>query len=426
MLDARKGNSISQEDFDRIRAWNASTPNEVSQCVHELVWEHAERQPQALAVQSWDGGFSYSELKDAASNLARRLVSLGVKKEEFVPICFEKSKWTVVALLSVLEAGAAAVSLDPAFPAVRLESMIQDVDAKVILCSSSAVAKVKGIKFEGQLLAISASFMSSLEKPPQVVHQKWSHSNAAICLFTSGSTGKPKGIIQEHHTTALSAKQWADFFGIRPGTHVLQWAAYCFDMSIIDTLMTLAGGGCVCIPSEEDRVSNLPAVMRAMRVECATLTPSLAQTIKKHDLPDLKTLIFGGEPVSHEFLDGWPATVRIFNGYGPAECSICVAGNADIGNPANVGRPMGSSTWIVDENDPKRLLPIGEVGELLIEGPLLARGYLNDAAKTSRSFLDNIIWPQDGEADVAKRRRVYASGDLAKYEADGTITLKGR
>ena len=413
------------DDEEQILEWNKDLPNPEPSCVHNLIEHNSHAQPNAPAICAWDGKFSYSELETYASLLAQRLVQLGVERGQFVPLCFEKSAFAVISLFAVLKAGAACVLLDPAHPIGRLQSMVDDIKANLLLCSPDVRPQFRQKAFSDlSILEITEEHLKDIPtsnaRLPNIQPE-----NAAIGLFTSGSTGKPKGIIQHHSTAAFSAQTCSRVFGINSDSRVLQWAAYCFDMSVIDMLMTLVGGGCICIPSEQDKTDNLVQTMRDMKVDLATMTPSFAQTIKSEGVDSLKTLVFGGEPVSKDHLTGWPEGIRIINAYGPAEGSVCVAGNADPECPANVGRAVGSVTWIVDESDPSRLVPIGSMGELLTEGPLLARGYLNDPQNTAASFLEDLPWLI--RARGAKSiKRVYKTGDLARYGEGGSIILMGR
>ncbi len=419
--------SIPARDLLKLKQWNGVVPQPTPRCIHRLVEEQNRRYPNASAVKSWDGSLTYQRLDELSSRLAHYLRSLGASTEEFVPLCFEKSVWAVVSMMAVLKAGAAFTFIDPSHPYDRIQSMLQDTNASILLISPSVspafTTQEKALK---HIVEVTRSFIDTIEVAPHSSLPVVQPNHAAVALFTSGSTGKPKGIIQEHSTAAFSAQTCAKTFGIGPGSRVLQWAAYCFDMSVIDMLMTLVGGGCICIPSEEMRMNSLESAMREMNVDCAAMTPSTAQMLKSAILPNLRTLVLGGEAVSREHLKGWPQQVRIINGYGPGEASVCVAGDALIDCPGNIGKAVGSVVWIVDEPSYHRLAPIGSIGEILIEGPLLARGYLNDPVKTATGFIEDPPWLLHFRSRTSKASRLYRTGDLGRYHADGTIEFMGR
>lgn len=313
---------LTEHDLKQVIEWNQSPPDHVPSCVHNLIEQRAQSQPHAPAVHSWDGAVTYASLTKLSAHLALHLVKLGVGVEILVPLCFEKSMWAVVSMLAVHKAGGAAVFLDSSHPMDRIQSMLQDMDAAILLCSPCIAPKFKNHAIE--VLEVTEFFIDRIDVASCLQLPVVQPSNAAIGLFTSGSTGKPKGIIQEHRTAAFSAQTCAKTFGIKSGSRVLQWASYSFDMSVIDMLMTLIGGGCVCIPSDKDRMDNLAESMRDMSVDCAAMTPSVARTVKSANLPSLRTLVFGGEPVSKGDIEGWSDTMKIINGYGPGEASASI------------------------------------------------------------------------------------------------------
>ncbi|KAL8768501.1 MAG: hypothetical protein Q9209_005292 [Squamulea sp. 1 TL-2023] len=376
---------------------------------------------------SWDGELTHHEFDSLSLQLAHRLVDIGITAELIMPLCFEKSKWAVVSMNAVLKAGAAFTFIEPLHPLDRMQSIIQYTDAGILLASPNVVSmfasRTKPLK---NIIEVMTTLVDSIDISQCPILPMVQPTNAAVVLFTSGSTGRPKGIVQEHSTAAFCAQTCARVYGIHPGCRVLQWAAYSFDMSVVDMLMTLVGGGCVCIPSEEMRLNSLADTMRHMRVGCTVMTPSVAQIIKSAVLPDLKTLIFGGEAISRDHLEGWSPNVRIINGYGPGEASVCVAGDASIDCPSRIGKAISSVVWITNEFSHKQLAPVGTVGEILIEGPLLARGYLNNPTKTALSFIKDPPWLLQFRKRSEKPIRLYKTGDLGQYNKDGLIEFIGR
>jgi amino acid adenylation domain-containing protein/non-ribosomal peptide synthase protein (TIGR01720 family) len=415
----------SVQDRNQILAWNSAKYTRLEMCVHDVVAQQVLSRPEAAAICSWDGEFTYRELDELSSRLAYHLVGVGVGPEVMVPLCFEKSAWTIVSMLAVLKAGGACVSLDPSHPLGRLEGVINDVAAKVIL-----VAPVTASIFAPllqDLLVIDSSFLAKLPTThgntlPTDVHP----ANAAFVIFTSGSTGKPKGVILEHASICTSVEAHGSVLRIGPESRVLQFAAHVFDISIQDIFTTLMRGGCVCVPSEHDRVNDLASTINQMGVNFACITPTVASLLRPSDAPTLRTLTLAGEAVTKKVADIWEGLDSLNNCYGPAESTIYCAWNGLVGKggmPANIGRGLASHLWVVEVADHDRLAPVGCVGELLVEGPLLARGYLNDAEKTASSFIHDPVWAQDGESGS---RRMYKTGDLVRYNTNGTLDYLGR
>ncbi|KAE8855451.1 hypothetical protein PTNB73_10108 [Pyrenophora teres f. teres] len=167
-----------------------------------------------------------------------------------------------------------------------------------------------------------------------------------------------------------------------------------------------------------------------MQVTLVDLTPSVARLIEPGSVPTLRTIVLAGEAVGYNDVSRWPATVRIVNAYGPAECAPMATINAfanNLGADIGIGQGMGVLTWVVDRNDYNVLLAAGQTGELLLEGPLLARGYLHDEERTAAAFVENPAWLNNEEpAKETLRRRFYKTGDLVTYNKDGTLSFVGR
>ena len=386
---------------------------------------------------------SYSELDALASVVAQRLIKAGVGPRMYVPFMYEKSKWAVVAMLAILKAGGAFVPLNRSDPLARLAQILRGVDAQVVVTSEECAGELKGIV--EKVVVISGVTMNTSDlaaasfgchdglAPTGTVATVRDLSPSDPCdpifvLFTSGSTGTAKGMIHTHQSICTHALSHGKAMGYH-NARVLQFAAYTFDVAIIDTFTTLLFGGCICIPSEEERRTSIIEVIHSTRADYAILTPSFAGLIDPSDVPTLKTLAVGGEALPQERIDRWADRVRLMQIYGPAEAGICLTVDMDRSTrPETVGRPLdNSSCWLVDPEDSDRLVPIGAVGELVIAGPSLAQGYLNDAARTAQSFIGKPIWAQSLELTCGAR--FYRTGDLLRYnvaELDGTLDFVGR
>lgn len=212
---------------------------------------------------------------------------------------------------------------------------------------------------------------------------------------------------------------------IQPKSRVLQFASYVFDASLLEIMTTLLVGGCVCVPNEEDRLNNISGYMKRAGVDVAVLTPSFAQSLRPSDVPGLRTLILGGEAVTNALISLWSDKVNLINGYGPSECSVVASVNSNLSpsaNPSNIGGGL-DLCWIVDAQNHDRLAPVGAPGELLIEGPTLARGYLADPEKSAKAFVENPKWSIEvdfRDPQAMRRRRMYKTGDLVKMCPNGT------
>ena len=196
--------------------------------------------------------------------------------------------------------------------------------------------------------------------------------------------------------------------------------------SITEIITTLVHGGCVCVPSAGERTGNLASAMTRMKVNWAFFTTSFLYTLSTESLPHLQTVVVGGEPISAEIFETWADKVCLIEGYGPAECCIYSTAAVNVkpsDSPTNIGRATSGNCWIVDAQDHNQLASIGSVGELLVEAPTLARGYLNEPTKTAAVFIENPTW---ATPTASAPRRMYKTGDLVKYNPDGTLEFVGR
>ncbi|KAJ8206638.1 hypothetical protein LV159_008937, partial [Aspergillus fumigatus] len=414
-----------KEQIDRIRRWGSEIQPGKASCVHDIIQEQAALHPDAPAICSWDGDLTYGELDALAHRLAHHLATLGIGPEVMVPLCFDKSTWAIVAMLAVLKAGGVFVPLGPSHPVERLKTILQDTSAEVVLASP-----VHSKTFHGLVNAVIAVDGPTVESLPAADGPACSSvrpNNAAFVIYTSGSTGVPKGVVLEHQALCTSSAAHGSAFGICRQSRVLQFAAYTFDTSVGDIFTTLQRGGCVCVISEYDRMNRLAQVITAMRANYIDLTSSVAGLINPLEVPSITTLILGGEPASGRVIDSWATHAQTYNVYGPTESCINVSRSErlEVGsNPANIGKALASRFWIVERDNHNSLAPIGCIGELLIEGPLLARGYLNDPVKTRESFIEDPSWIR--HFGLAKGRRMYKTGDLVRYNPDGTLCYIGR
>lgn len=414
---------ISPADKEEIMRWNREIPIIQDVCVHHLIEYESLQHPESPAICSWDGDVSYAELGELAGKFAPLLVRNGIGPEILVPLCFEKSLWAVVAMLAVMKAGGAFVLLDPSQPLNRLKRITSLVQAKVALTSPRSFDLLSSIV--EVVIVVEPSLVESLANNGCSLDAKVEPSNALYVTFTSGSTGAPKGSVIEHIScsSAFRAQIKGKYFQCT--SRVLQFASFSFDTSIEEILATLIAGGCICIPSETERLSDLPGAINRMGVNLAELTTSAASLLTPESVPELKILRQGGEPMSAALVNRWAGRLQLENSYGPSECCVTstihrIGPHTDI---ANIGVGLGCLLWIAEFSDYSRLAPIGTAGELLIQGPNVARGYVNPDLDKSMAFIADPSLPHNLGG---RSRRLYRTGDIARYNTDGTVSILGR
>ncbi|KAI3334062.1 hypothetical protein F4824DRAFT_469669 [Ustulina deusta] len=420
--------ACAQYDLEKIQNWTAMDPTPVDSCLHDLILEQCSLRPNEMAICSWDGNLTYKELDDLSLRLANFLMELGVGPETFVLSCFEKSTWAIVARLAILRAGGAYISVFASDPPVYLESVIARTKTRILLTDSSFVDRFQGIV--PTLIELSSEWLRSLAAGSQTC-QTVGPDSACLVLFTSGSTGTPKGIIQSHRAYASAIKNYARDLQLDSRTRFFQFDDYAFDISNLEFLVPLILGGCCCVPGPMKTIHDLTREINSMAADTIFLTPTVAIKLEPQDIPHLKTLCVGGEPLPKDLVSKWDnSTTRLVNQYGMGEVAICCALNTKIDpiGGAKVGRPSTGTIWLVDPSSPNKLMPIGAVGEIMVEGPHLSRGYLDDTAtrRTEAGFLKAIPrWLVKMHPNRANTR-IYRSGDLGRLNHDGTITYLGR
>ncbi|CAG8943752.1 unnamed protein product [Penicillium salamii] len=411
-------------DESNIASWNmGATSNPVDACIHEIFQQTVQQQPDAQAICSWDGTLSYRKLDELSTKLAQSLAGCyGVGPETCVPLCFEKSYWSVVATIAVLKAGGTFVPLDASHPQTRLCELVKDVKSRVVL-SSPRFSNLFTESVTETVLSIDEQHFDQLQIPRDDFEVGYANaSGIAYIIYTSGSTGKPKGTMVEHGAFLSSWKGFSKSISMSKSSRVLQFTSNSFDASLVETLSTVLCGGCICIPSEDEKFNSLPQAMTRMMVNWMLLVPSFARILDPASLPHLKTIVLGGEAASENDFTRWITQgAHVINAYGPTECSVISTSNMNVepeSDPSNIGKVTCGSCWVVDKNNHNRLAPVGCPGELLLEGPHLARGYVHNDAATSAAFVQSPTW--------GKGRRFYKTGDIVRQRMDGSLSFLGR
>ena len=401
-----------------LREWNdTQTDDPCHKCIHQLVEEQAEQTPDAIAVVCGNQQLTYAQLNNRANQLAHYLRSLGLKTEQLVGICVERSPLMLVGILGILKAGGAYVPLDPEYPQERLSLMLEDSQVSLLLTQWTLIEKLP--QHPAKPVFLDEIWQQIAQNSQENLTGIVTAANLANVIYTSGSTGKPKGVMVEHRGLCNLAQAQIQAFSLHSQSRVLQFASFSFDACISEILMSLGSGGTLYLGSKDSLMPGTPLIerLRDYAITHITLPPSALAVLPMVELTTLETIIVAGEACSVELIKQWSAGRNFFNGYGPTEASVCatVAKCTPFDPKVTIGRPIANvQVYILDSQ--LQPVPIGVPGELHIAGVGVARGYLNRPELTQEKFISNPFGPS----------KLYKTGDLARYLADGTIEYLGR
>jgi amino acid adenylation domain-containing protein len=419
--------SVSVAELDEIWSWTTPLAPSIDTCIHEIIYTKTQSHPEKNAIEAWDGNLTYAEVERFSTALAHHLRTLDHSADQIIPVLFEKGRWTIVAVLAIMKVGACFALLDPAQPEGRLRSIIQQLNSRLIIASENQFTLAARVSPGATIVPVSQSnitedYLPLAENQSNSSLPTVSPSAPLYIQFTSGSTGLPKGCIITQGQYTSGAIPRAAEVGYHSDSRVLDFASYAFDVCIDSMLCTLSHGGTLCTPSDERRMNDLSGAMRDMRVTLAGMTPSVARTLDPDILPSLESLPIGGEGVSASDAIAWRKHTKVVNCYGPSECTVGATYNNSVGSKPyiSMGSGKGCSVWITDPADHNTLVPPGAVGELLIEGPIVGNGYLNNPTKTKEVFIEDPDFLLAGSKSTPGRRgRLYKTGDLVRYDPDG-------
>lgn len=393
----------------------------------EIFAQIAGANPSATALVWENGHLTYAELAAKSNALADHLRKCGIKFGDHVAVAMNRSPEAVISLLGILKAGGAYVPIENTFPAERINYVLRDTQAKLILTKNSEsdiFANETDVKIEEIETILNDEGLSTAAPEINI-----SSGSAAYVMFTSGSTGQPKGVSVTHRNIARLVKN-QNFAKLDQTQVILQFAPLSFDASTLEIWGALLNGGrLVLMPDEASSVENIGAAIEKYGVTTLWLTAGLFHLMvdeKPETLTRLEQLLAGGDVLSpahvNKFLEAAQGKCTLTNGYGPTEnttFTACFSMREPFrGRSIPVGRAVSNTqVYIVDEN--LEIVPRGVTGELVAGGDGVSNGYLNKPRLTAESFIPDPF----GEN---KSARLYRTGDLARWREDGTIEFVGR
>ncbi|MCP4700190.1 MAG: amino acid adenylation domain-containing protein, partial [Gammaproteobacteria bacterium] len=418
---------LSKEEQHRILVeWNdtaAAYPKD--RCIHQLIEEQTKKTPDAIALLFEEEAVSYAELNLRSNRLAHYLRSLGAGPNVLVGICIHRSIEMIVGLLGILKAGGAYVPLDPMFPSERLNILIEDSAAALVLTqtSLSGLLNEAGFKIVCMDRIAEALYSQSTDNPKLVSGAE----NLAYVMFTSGSTGRPKGVQIVHRSVVNFLKSTEKRPGFADTDTMLSVSTISFDITILEFFLPLCTGGKLVIAGREAVLDGpeLQHLLNRHEVTVMQATPVTWKILEETGWPGNSGLkaICTGEPLPAKLAQILlKKTASLWNGYGPTEITIWAAlehvRKTDL---ITVGRPLDNvQTYILDSR--MQPVPPGVAGELYVGGDGLSSGYMNYPELTKKKFVSNPFSVLNSQFSTL----IYDTGDMARYLKNGVIECLGR
>ncbi|MEU6097807.1 amino acid adenylation domain-containing protein [Streptomyces sp. NPDC047079] len=410
----------------------------MSATLDQLICQHAETSPEAIAVADPDGSISYEQLVNRARRVAEVLRARGMKTESPVGVLVPRSCDYAVAVLGVMIAGCAFVPLDPEYPLARLTHALRDSGAVGLICRADTESL---LPFGGELiplnsleddgaLAIERS-KTPFTNPRSYVEFAPDDANRLACiLYTSGSTGKPKGVALPHRALVNHFLWEAEFLGVGPADRIAQRTPSGFDAALWEMAVALISGAMlVVVPTD---IATITSAFRdyansrgiTLMLAVPTLLRAYLESGVLREIPSMRTIASCGEALNRSLAESIKSETgaRLVNVYGPTEGGVGAmefSVDTDVESATvPIGKPAGNVTvYVLDER--LMLARVGDVGEIYIAGPQLARGYFNAPALTSERFVADHISGVPGS-------RMYRTGDLARMLPSGDLEYLGR
>jgi amino acid adenylation domain-containing protein/thioester reductase-like protein len=424
--------------------WNATQAEyPKNQCLHQLFEAIVERSPDTIAVVFENQQLSYRELNKKANQLAHYLHSLGIESQRLVGVCLERDSRSldmIVAILGILKAGGTYVPLDPTYPQERLAFILKDAQVSMLLTQHRLLECFP--EHQARAICLDTSWEAIASRCPEGAIalesifnpvNRTTSQNLAYLLYTSGSTGKPKGVCCTHEGVVNLLTDFDRRAPLSVGDRCSLYTSLNFDVSIYEIFSALLTGGTLHIVPDSLRADPAALIewLSDRQIQSAYIPPFMLNELSKWldrrpNQLSLKRLLVGVEPINHQLLAGMQERVpglQIINGYGPTEATICatlysVEPQPDSNRNTPIGKPVqNTQIYLLDAH--LQPVPVGIPGELYIGGAGLAKCYLNRPDLTAERFIPHPFSQEPG-------KRLYKTGDLARYLPNGNIEFIGR
>ncbi|MBR3241621.1 MAG: amino acid adenylation domain-containing protein [Parasporobacterium sp.] len=420
-------NLLSAQMHEKVLALNETAEDIPEEAVHRMFERQVKEHADQCAVITANGTLTYKKLEEDSNRIANALIKRGVLTDEIVGLISGRTKEVFIGEIGIMKSGGAFLPIVPEYPDERVDYCLTDAGCRFVL-TTDMIRKEKEELFRDkpyQVLTFEELLNESASEAPE---RKVPESALCYCIYTSGTTGKPKGVMIEHRNFRAFAepcRKNLEAFSYQTCGHVvLSVISVSFDFSLMEVLLPLCLGLTVCMANEEEihNPAALAKKIKAAGVDVVSGTPSFLGSLldfpaMQEALSKVKLYDLGAESFPSSLYDRMrevsPDAV-IINGYGPTETTIsCIAKKLENGVGITIGKPEANvKAWCMDKQ--QRLLPVGAMGELVIGGALVGRGYKNLPEKTADVFvtIDGI--------------RAFRSGDIVRWLPNGEIEFFGR
>ncbi|RZL50966.1 MAG: amino acid adenylation domain-containing protein [Pedobacter sp.] len=391
--------------------------------ISALFSKQANLTPDGIALVFEEQLLTYQQLDERSNQLAHHLINKGVKQEDLIPICLNRSIEMIVGILGIIKAGAAYVPIDPTYPAERIKYILDDTNSHFAISNGLHLQHLTPLFKSLNLISIDEILSENnlSNSAPDIVLLP---TNLAYIIYTSGSTGNPKGVMIEHNAVCGFIKSQTQYFNINVSDKILQFSNISFDASVEQIFLALLNGAELTLISENDLkdIDLFESLVNKRQITHLHATPGFLENLHPENFKSLKRVIAGGDICRKTLAKKWAKYFNFYNEYGPTETTVtasvylCNEVELDSLISTPIGKAVSGTEIFILDAELKPVLA-GQSGEIYLGGDYLARGYYNHPELTASAFITS---------PFANGERLYKTGDLGEFLPNGDLLYLGR
>ncbi|AGC75283.1 non-ribosomal peptide synthetase [Nonlabens dokdonensis] len=423
---------LGEKEYQQlVHQWNSTDVDYPrDKTIYEMFESQVENVPDNIALVYEDKELTYNELNERSNELARHIRSSykertgnDLKPDTLIALCLDRSLEMIIGILGVLKAGGAYVPIDPDYPQDRIDYILEDTEAALVLSQRGGFKDRSTSLPEDRVVYIDLSAPFYKDEDSSNLTRYSTSTDLAYVIYTSGTTGKPKGVMVEHEGVNNLCLSLIEKFNLDKDTISSQLISFSFDASVSEIYPVLLSGGRIKLMSEN--IEQINSFIKSDSITHLSIPAMLLEQSEYLKLNQLKSIHVGGGIASLTSFKKWSKGINLFNAYGPAESTVLSTMNLfrNGDSNTNIGKPIENTRiYVLDKF--KQVVPIGVIGELYIGGAGLSRGYLNNPNLTEERFIENpFATDEDREKGYT---RLYRTGDLVRWLSDGNLEYIGR